>query len=231
MDYQKIYDDLICHAKEFPLSGYTEVHHIIPVCLGGDNSKNNLVKLSARQHFIAHHLLYKIHKTPKLCFAWYNMCRVGKAQEARTINSKHFAKVKAIRSKVMSETSKGSDNHFFNKFHTEKTKLKISEANRGRKRTDEHKAAISLAAKRPKSEEHKRKIGRKGFIMLQNIHTLEIIRVSVNDLMTLDPSWVNPRKLTPETKYKCDYCSVVTIPSNLKRWHNDRCKHKLSNDI
>ena len=25
---------------------------------------------------------------------------------------------------------------------------------------------------------------------------------------------------------KCDHCDMVTIPSMLARWHNDRCKHK-----
>ena len=29
-----------------------------------------------------------------------------------------------------------------------------------------------------------------------------------------------------QTKYKCLYCDVVTIPGNLARWHNDKCQNK-----
>jgi len=30
-----------------------------------------------------------------------------------------------------------------------------------------------------------------------------------------------------QQKYKCFYCDVVTIPANIKRWHNDKCKKKV----
>jgi len=38
--------------------GY-EIHHIIPKSLGGSDNKENLVLLTAREHYIAHWLLYK----------------------------------------------------------------------------------------------------------------------------------------------------------------------------
>jgi hypothetical protein len=38
--------------------GY-HVHHILPLCDGGDNSRENRVKLTNREHFIAHVLLAK----------------------------------------------------------------------------------------------------------------------------------------------------------------------------
>ena len=41
---------------------YYELHHILPKSLGGDNTKNNLVLLTAREHYIAHLLLYMIYK-------------------------------------------------------------------------------------------------------------------------------------------------------------------------
>lgn len=41
-----------------------EVHHIIPRSMGGDNSKDNLVRLSARQHFVVHKLLTKMINGP-----------------------------------------------------------------------------------------------------------------------------------------------------------------------
>lgn len=47
-------------AKTQNINGYFEKHHIIPKSLGGNNDATNIVKLTARQHFIAHHLLSKM---------------------------------------------------------------------------------------------------------------------------------------------------------------------------
>ena len=49
MNYEKIYDNLISHCLNTPLTNvYTEEHHILPRSLGGSNKKENLVTLSAR---------------------------------------------------------------------------------------------------------------------------------------------------------------------------------------
>jgi len=62
MDYKKHYDLLIKKALErLNLDGYTETHHIIPKSMDGSNDQNNLVVLTAREHFIAHFLLAKIY--------------------------------------------------------------------------------------------------------------------------------------------------------------------------
>jgi hypothetical protein len=62
MNYTKIYNNLVSKRQLNVLGNAGEVHHIVPKCLGGDNSKDNLVKLAYREHFIAHRLLAKIHK-------------------------------------------------------------------------------------------------------------------------------------------------------------------------
>jgi len=54
MNYQKIYDQIIERAKNRKLEGYKEKHHIIPKCLGGPDNKENLVELTAREHFLCH---------------------------------------------------------------------------------------------------------------------------------------------------------------------------------
>lgn len=67
MDYQKVYTSLISKRKSYPLKKskdlYTELHHIVPRCLGGTDDPQNLVRLAAREHFVAHRLLSKIHPT------------------------------------------------------------------------------------------------------------------------------------------------------------------------
>ena len=64
MNYQKIYNQLIQKRQIYTLSKkntYCERHHIVPRSLGGSNDKTNLVNLTAREHYIAHLLLWKIY--------------------------------------------------------------------------------------------------------------------------------------------------------------------------
>lgn len=58
--YSKLYYNITSNAKQRITEGYTETHHIIPQSLGGSNSKDNLVELNAREHFICHWLLIKM---------------------------------------------------------------------------------------------------------------------------------------------------------------------------
>lgn len=69
MNYEKIYYALIQKRRDIPLTKdkqdpsyvYCEWHHIIPRCCNGSNEKSNLVLLTAREHYIAHLLLRKMH--------------------------------------------------------------------------------------------------------------------------------------------------------------------------
>jgi hypothetical protein len=58
--YQRWYWDIILKAKNRRLVDvYTEKHHIIPRSFGGTNNSDNIVKLTAREHFICHWILTK----------------------------------------------------------------------------------------------------------------------------------------------------------------------------
>lgn len=67
MDYLKHYINLIETRKNRILdeNEYYEKHHIHPKALGGSDDIKNLVTLTAREHFIAHWLLFKLFKDPK----------------------------------------------------------------------------------------------------------------------------------------------------------------------
>jgi hypothetical protein len=52
--YQRIYQTLCERARGRELDDYTEKHHVVPKSLGGDSSASNLVRLTAREHYIAH---------------------------------------------------------------------------------------------------------------------------------------------------------------------------------
>lgn len=68
MNYSKHYDNLISRAKARVLDGYKERHHVVPKCMGGDNSPKNLVDLTPEEHFLAHQLLVRMHPENK---NWY----------------------------------------------------------------------------------------------------------------------------------------------------------------
>ena len=78
--YTNIYYSIIEKAKtriKEP-NAYYENHHIIPVSFGGSNKKDNLVSLTAREHFICHYLLTKITIDEalkrKMMWAFFMMC-------------------------------------------------------------------------------------------------------------------------------------------------------------
>jgi hypothetical protein len=63
MDYSRIYQEFIAdrRLREGGLAGYTEKHHIKPRSLGGGDEPENLIRLTAGDHFFAHLLLAKAH--------------------------------------------------------------------------------------------------------------------------------------------------------------------------
>jgi len=99
MNYQKIYNSLIDLAKSRNWtrknSGcYVERHHIVPRSLGGTNNKENLVFLTAREHFVAHWLLFKFkvgEDKSKMARAWFRMCQTNDFQIRY---SKHYEKAR-----------------------------------------------------------------------------------------------------------------------------------------
>lgn len=80
MNYEKLYFAFIEKYKnqEFEIGVYTEKHHIIPRHAGGDDSKENLIRLTYKQHIFAHKLLWKVYSR------WQDLCawRVMTSQDA-----------------------------------------------------------------------------------------------------------------------------------------------------
>jgi hypothetical protein len=78
--FSKIYFSIIEKAKQNnnEPNMYYEAHHIIPASMGGSNKKDNIVFLTAKEHFICHYLLAKIvideKDRNKMIWAFYMMC-------------------------------------------------------------------------------------------------------------------------------------------------------------
>lgn len=97
MNYQRIYNELM---KKAAIRGRVEGerHHILPVSLGGADTDDNMVWLTIREHFIAHHLLCKFltgkDKT-RMLFAFGFMSTASKHNQYRkNVNGRLFAESK-----------------------------------------------------------------------------------------------------------------------------------------
>lgn len=146
--YYKWYVNLIKSAVTRQLSGYTETHHITPRSMGGDNSSSNLVKLTAREHYIAHLLLPKIvesqeHKH-KMQFALHRLIYGNKLITVKS--SKLYETIK----KELSEACSARSNDYWKNISPEQRSIMRSGVNNGRHGkpvSEETKTKISLANK------------------------------------------------------------------------------------
>lgn len=112
--YTRIYYSIISNAQNriLPKDTYTEQHHIIPSSLGGSNDKTNLVKLTAREHFICHWLLTKM--TTDKCqqkmihaVAMMNTANSKQLRYRSNITSKIYEKYKILSSLIKKKEYKG----------------------------------------------------------------------------------------------------------------------------
>ena len=107
--YTKVYNDIIERAKNRQLDSYFEKHHIVPQSLGGNNDKENIVKLTAREHFICHLLLTKMvegsDKSKMYQAAWMMASVVGKGQQRYKVNNRIYEKLRLTMSAIKKEKS------------------------------------------------------------------------------------------------------------------------------
>jgi len=108
MNYQLHYDRLIERARNRTLDGYKESHHVIPRCMNGTDDKDNLVELTAREHFIAHLLLMKIYPKSYGLIRAVNMMCIHQT-ENRSMN-RMYGWLKEKFSESQSKSQSGEDN-------------------------------------------------------------------------------------------------------------------------
>jgi NUMOD3 motif len=153
MNYQKIYNKIIDRARNRTLEGYVEKHHVIPKSFGGPNKKENLVKLTPREHYVCHLLLAKIYGGKMISALWFMIHLRGVK-----ITSKMYDWLRKKYARRVSENSKGHKYNLGRK-HTRETNQKVSEALKGRKLSEDIKLKISECSRGCKrSEETKQKI-------------------------------------------------------------------------
>ena len=175
--YYTWYNSIIFNAKCRIIEGYTEEHHIIPKSLGGQDSSENLVKLTAREHFICHWLLTKCVKQniEKMEYALWLMTNTENSLQQRyKITPKKYEIIKKSLAltfskqntgkKLSEETKQKISKTRKKKFASgeleikvyDSTRKKLSDLKKGKRRSQETKDKIGLAHKgKTISEEQK----------------------------------------------------------------------------
>lgn len=92
--YFKWYSDICNRGAErinlrVPKSGH-EDHHIVPKAHGGTDAKSNIARLTLREHFVAHLLLYRIYKDQPMALALWLMSNCGTGK----LNAKKYAELR-----------------------------------------------------------------------------------------------------------------------------------------
>jgi hypothetical protein len=168
MDYQKHYNKLMESRllskperyQKRKTGEYYEGHHIIPKNKGGEGTSNrglnhpNIVLLTAREHFLAHWLLWRIYGDRVSALAFHKMMSSNKNQN-RIVSSRGYEEARL----AFSETNKGNQyGKGKTRIVTEEQKKKHSELMKGRysgennpyfgkTHSDESKKMISEKAK------------------------------------------------------------------------------------
>ena len=132
MNYLKTYVKLMRKAQQQPEPLTYEKHHVFPKSLYGKN--NFVIKLSSRQHYIAHALLYKGLKqrygsddfrTKKMMHAFWFMHSLGPRHNGRYTSSRLYETIRLEFIKTLKNRPK-EDNPFFGRKHSILTRRKIS---------------------------------------------------------------------------------------------------------
>lgn len=82
---------------------YVERHHIVPKSEGGSNKPDNLVNLTAREHYVAHLLLAKIYDDFKMLAAVKYMQTRHNENRQFKFNSRLYEVIRKRFSQKMSE--------------------------------------------------------------------------------------------------------------------------------
>lgn len=159
MDYDSYINDIIQRrGRTINTNEYTETHHIIPKCMGGDDSSENLIELYGREHMVAHKLLYKKYpNNSEIIFAYWMMAHTG-AKE-RECSPEEYEEARKAFSQIMSGEN--------NPAKRLEVREKLSNALSGKPKSEEHKRKLSeyCGEKHPKygthhSEETRQKISK-----------------------------------------------------------------------
>lgn len=237
--YTKIYYQIVTKYQETDCSEdeYTEVHHIQPISLGGNNSSQNLVTVPARVHYILHHLLIYMTTGRDRFYMLlaYNCFLFGKGKTKRDIKVSHrqYEYFKKLFSGYMKEHSalKKYGGNYWMKY---KTKEKIQEAHRKKARYGEKN---HFYGKKHTSEDLKKAVENRrrnngGEYTNFTSGQCQYCGLEFKDLIQHQ----NHCKENPDRKYTidtetmdwCQYCGKYFVARSGLKIHENKCKRRYA---
>lgn len=231
--YTRIYFSIIENARNRNIEGYKEKHHIVPQSLGGSNKKENIVNLTAREHFVCHLLLTKMvdgkNKSKMYQASWMMASAIGKGQHRYKVNNRiyEFLRLK------MSESKKSITTWNKGKSPSDETRLKLRAASiqklvlDGKISQQEADIRKSLPLekikkynkRKPKIEKKdkpKRKDRKWSNEAKQRLSSQRLGRTPWNKGLTIGN--------LEERKLFCGCCKKLYAPYTYNRYHGDKCK-------
>ena len=147
--YTRWYFQLLNHRRVIPFEGYGEWHHEIPKSLGGSNKKTNLVRLTAREHLVAHQLLTRMTTGADRRKMAYALKRTV-SSKTHSINSRSFERIRREYAEAVSLTLTGRQ-------LSEEHKLNIAKGQKGLPKNESFKAQMSERLNDPVRDAPRRK--------------------------------------------------------------------------
>lgn len=248
--YSNWYGAIIENAKNRKNLGYIESHHIRPLSMGGNNTPDNMVDLTAREHFVCHWLLTKM-TTGEDHYKMLNALRMMRAQNPNQlryktkITARVYANLKEEYSKLQSIKVSGSGNPMYNRPVSESVRLgrsiratgdnnpakmpgvgkKISESKFGKKRaafSDEWRQNLSAA----KQGENNNMFGKHHSIETkQKMREIALGRKQDPDTIKRKADAIRGTK---REKMLCPHCAQLIAVNTFPRWHGDKCKKRIN---
>jgi len=206
--YTRTYYNIINRARARIVTGYTESHHIIPRSLGGDDSKENLVTLTAREHFVCHLLLTKMTEglfRQKMLYAVFCLMNFKNefTKERYIPTSRTFARLRELYIKTVSDRLTGRKRSI-------ESRAKQSATMTGRKLSPGHAEKVARSNRI-------RNLANKG----KPAHN-KGISGPMKGVPKTEAHKANMRK--PKSKLECPHCHKQGGSSQMKRWHFANCK-------
>jgi hypothetical protein len=190
----------------------TEKHHILPRSLGGSDQRENLIRLTLREHFLVHWLLTKFTSGPEKAKMIHAFWKMG---HGRSLTSWQYELARRNYIDMLKDPILSAE-----------SRERMSKALKGRVFTEEWKRNLSIAAKKkpPVSVETRAKMSKSGKGKKQSEDMKRKLAETRTGMKMTDEAKQNMSdRWHQRDTFTCDFCGVETYKGNFNRRHGQNC--------